>query len=148
MIRISEESYFKIGKHGESAYPEECCGILLGSNDGINQVIEEVVELDNEQGENRQRRFYVTPEQYMKAEKIASEKSLDLLGFYHSHPDHPAAPSEFDREHALPWFVYIIVSIMREKAKDMTAWRLNNLRYFESVELTVDSKADKQNVMG
>jgi len=111
---------------------------MLGSNDGKNQVVEDVVGLENEQGENRQRRFFVTPEQYIKAEKIAAERNLDLIGFYHSHPDHPARPSEFDREHALPWFVYVIVSVMGQKAKNITAWTLNDSRRFEPVDLKIE----------
>ena len=138
MIRISKESLYKIDRHGEKTYPEECCGIMLGSNDGKNQVVEDVVGLENEQGENRQRRFFVTPEQYIKAEKIAAERNLDLIGFYHSHPDHPARPSEFDREHALPWFVYVIVSVMEQKAKNITAWTLNDSRRFEPVDLKIE----------
>ena len=101
---------------------------MLGkSSDGV-QDVEQIVELDNTQEENRRRRFLISPEQYMKAEKIATEKKLELLGFYHSHPDHTAIPSVFDTEHALPWFAYIITSVMRGKAVRTTAWLLNETR--------------------
>jgi proteasome lid subunit RPN8/RPN11 len=138
MIKISKEALSQIERHGEDAYPEECCGIMLGSNDGSDRIVEEVMRLDNEQDENRKRRFFVTPKQYMRAEQIAVEKKLELLGFYHSHPDHPAAPSEFDREHALPWFIYVIASIMERKAGNVTAWTLNDSRRFEQVKLMVE----------
>ncbi|MGO9482516.1 MAG: Mov34/MPN/PAD-1 family protein [Candidatus Kryptoniota bacterium] len=144
MIRITKESILQIEKHGERAYPEECCGIMLGINDGNDRGIEEVFGLDNEQGENRQRRFFVTPKQYLQAERIAVERKLQLLGFYHSHPDHPAAPSEFDRDHALPWFTYLIVSVAQGKAKDITAWFLNETRErFDKSDLLMEVEREK-----
>ncbi len=128
MIQLPEEMQHRIELHGEQAYPEECCGILLGfDNDGDRQV-EEIVEIDNHQDENRRRRFLITPDQYRKAEQAAKEKNMQLLGFYHSHPDHPAIPSTFDREHALPWFDYIIVSIQNGRATGMASWLLNEDR--------------------
>jgi proteasome lid subunit RPN8/RPN11 len=144
MVRISQSVISQIEKHGERTYPEECCGIMLGLNDGNNQIVGEIVEFENEQDENRRRRFFVTPKQYMEAERIATEKKLELLGFYHSHPDHPAAPSEFDRDHALPWFTYVIVSIMNREAKDITAWLLNETRErFDKKELFVEEEVTK-----
>ncbi len=144
MIKIPASVVYQIGKHGEKTYPEECCGIILGRNDGIGQVVEEIVELENEQGENRRRRFFVTPKQYMLAERIAAEKKMELLGFYHSHPDHPAAPSEFDRDHALPWFTYVIVAIANGEAKDTTAWLLSESREkFDKKELLVEEEMTK-----
>ncbi|MFZ1081360.1 MAG: M67 family metallopeptidase [Candidatus Kryptoniota bacterium] len=139
MIRVQKESVVQIEKHGEQTYPEECCGIMLGLNDGDTQIIESVVELENEQDENRRRRFFVTPKQYLQAERTAAQRSLELLGFYHSHPDHPAIPSAFDTEHALPWFTYFVVSITQGKANKLTAWKLNETReHFDEKELSVE----------
>jgi proteasome lid subunit RPN8/RPN11 len=144
MVRISRDIALQIERHGERTYPEECCGIMLGITDGSNQTVGEIVEFENEQDENRRRRFFVTPKQYMRAERIATEKKLELLGFYHSHPDHPAAPSEFDRDHALPWFTYVIVSIMNREAKDITAWLLSQSREkFDKKELFVEEEVTK-----
>lgn len=128
MIRISEELVRRIEDHGQATYPEECCGILLGSNEGDETVITGMAELDNYQPENRRRRFLITPGQYLQAERIAYDRGLELLGFYHSHPDHPAIPSEFDREHALPWFTYLVLAVERGRSKAITAWHLSETR--------------------
>jgi len=117
-----------INAHGERTFPEECCGILLGVTEGKDHIILESQELDNLQDENRKRRFYITPGQYRAAEREAAARKLELLGFYHSHPDHPAIPSAFDTEHALPWFTYIIVSVRAGRAGDVTAWILSDAR--------------------
>ena len=139
MIRMTKESVRQIEQHGERTYPEECCGILLGlKKDGV-QKVEIVVELDNSQDGNRRRRFFVTPKQYLQAERMAVERGLELLGFYHSHPDHPAIPSAFDTEHALPCFIYVIVSVVEGKAKSMTAWLLSETReHFNERTLSVE----------
>jgi proteasome lid subunit RPN8/RPN11 len=128
MIRLSKKIVDEIEYHGEQTYPEECCGMLLGFSKNSIHFIEEVIRIDNSQDENRRRRFFITPEQYRQAEQLARELKMELLGFYHSHPDHPAAPSAFDTDHALPWFTYIIVSVGQGKAAAMTAWLLNEER--------------------
>ncbi len=145
MIRMTKKSVLQIERHGERTYPEECCGIMLGmSKDGI-QTVETIAELDNNQDENRRRRFFVTPKQYLQAERMASERNSELLGFYHSHPDHPAIPSEFDRKHALPWFTYVIVSVADGKAKAMAAWLLSETRErFDERELSVEESLVEQ----
>jgi proteasome lid subunit RPN8/RPN11 len=128
MIRLSKKIVDEIEYHGEQTYPEECCGMLLGFSDHDIHSIESVIPIDNSQGDNRKRRFLITPEQYRQAEQLADKWKMELLGFYHSHPDHPAAPSAFDTDHALPWFSYIIVSVGHGKAAAMTAWLLNEER--------------------
>jgi proteasome lid subunit RPN8/RPN11 len=147
MVIILKELADKIENHGMSCYPEECCGIILGKTDGGKRIVSDVFELHNYQEENRRRRFFVTPGEYMRAERIATEKGLELLGFYHSHPDHPAIPSEFDREHALPWFTYVVLAVDRGEAKVMTAWELSESRdkFLErhlSVEQNLRDSAD------
>ena len=127
-MRISDDLVAKIRSHGEHTYPEECCGILLGSGAGDVAIVQDVVEIDNSQDENRRRRFFVTPEQYRKSEELADSRGLVLLGFYHTHPDHPAAPSDFDLNHALPWFTYVIMSVVRGQGGDVTAWLLRDDR--------------------
>ena len=128
MIRLSEKIVDEIEIHAEQTYPEECCGMMLGYSDTNIHVVESVIPIDNSQGDNRKRRFLITPEQYRHAEQLADKGNRELLGFYHSHPDHPAAPSAFDTDHALPWFSYIIVSVEKGKAAAMTAWLLNEER--------------------
>ena len=128
MIEISNELLDRIKIHGEKIYNEECCGALFGNSDDENRTILDILEFENEKEESRQNRFLITPDQYRLAEKLAKEKNLELLGFYHSHPDHPAQPSQFDIDHALPWFIYIIVSVNNAKANNLTSWILKEDR--------------------
>jgi proteasome lid subunit RPN8/RPN11 len=128
MIRLSKIIVDEIEFHAEQTYPEECCGMMLGHSRNESHFIEKVIKIDNSQEVNRRRRFFITPEQYRFAEQLARKWNMELLGFYHSHPDHPAAPSVFDTDHALPWFTYIIVSVEHGKAAAMTAWLLQEER--------------------
>jgi proteasome lid subunit RPN8/RPN11 len=137
-VKMSDEVFRQIVAHGERTYPEECCGVMLGEDTDSQRRVREIVEIDNLQDANRQQRFLISPDQYRKAERHAAERHLDLLGFYHSHPDHPAAPSAFDTEHALPWFTYVIVSVVKGKADRTTAWILGESRaQFAEQRLTV-----------
>jgi len=121
----------QIESEGAAAYPNECCGILFGRDvkEGAlrRRVVERLLPVANvfEAGE-QYHRFSISPRQLMEAEKIAVEESRLVLGFYHSHPDHPAKPSEYDREHAWPFYSYIIVSIAQRRAVDMTSWVLDD----------------------
>jgi len=128
MIEIPERLIQEIHLHGERTYPEECCGVMLGVQQDRLQIVHTILPIGNSQELNRQRRFLITPEQYRNAEKNAIDMGFDLLGFYHSHPDHPAMPSAFDTEHALPWFTYVIVSIINGKARTTSAWVLSEDR--------------------
>ena len=113
-----------IRKHGEVAYPEECCGLLLGCVLEDHRLVEVAVPMLNARIENRQRRFLITPDSYREAERLATARGLELIGFYHSHPDHPARPSEYDLEHALPWHSYVVLGVREGKAGDCTSWVL------------------------
>ena len=113
-----------IRAHGQETYPHECCGALVGQ-DGI---VTTVVALPNTTEEGPRRRFLVRPSDYRQAERRATEMGGELLGFYHSHPDHPARPSQYDLDHAWPTFAYIIVSVMNGAAGDMTVWYLKQDR--------------------
>jgi len=113
-----------IRAHGQEAYPHECCGALVG-RDGTAT---EVVALPNTTEEGPRRRFLVRPSDYRDAERRATELGAELLGFYHSHPDHPARPSQYDLDHAWPTFAYIIVAVADGAAGDMTVWFLKDDR--------------------
>jgi proteasome lid subunit RPN8/RPN11 len=113
-----------IRQHGEQTYPHECCGALVGDDDGVAHV----VALPNTTEEGPRRRFLVRAEDYRLAERRASELGGTLIGFYHSHPDHPARPSQYDLDHAWPTFAYVIVSVASGKASDMTVWYLKDDR--------------------
>jgi proteasome lid subunit RPN8/RPN11 len=113
-----------IRAHGVETYPNECCGALIGTNG----VVTATYALPNTTEEGPRRRFLVRPGDYREAEKQASVLGGELLGFYHSHPDHPARPSQYDLDHAWPFFSYIIVSVREGVSEDMTSWRLREDR--------------------
>jgi proteasome lid subunit RPN8/RPN11 len=121
-----------IRRHGEETYPHECCGALVGRDGHVTAT----VPLSNTTEEGPRRRFLVRPADYQLAERRAGELGVDLLGFYHSHPDHPARPSQYDLDHAWPNFAYVIVAVAAAKAGDMTVWWLKEDRStFEEGEL-------------
>ena len=113
-----------IRAHGRETYPHECCGALIG-RDGV---VAEILALPNTTEEGPRRRFLVRPSDYREAERRASELGAELLGFYHSHPDHPARPSQYDLDHAWPNFAYIIVAVAAGVAAEMTVWFLKDDR--------------------
>ncbi len=113
-----------IRAHGQQTYPHECCGALVG-RDGHVAV---AVPLANTTEEGPRRRFLVRPSDYREAEKQATVLGGELLGFYHSHPDHPARPSQYDLDHAWPTFAYVIVAVAAGTAQDMTVWFLKEDR--------------------
>lgn len=143
-MRMPDMLFRQIAVHAERTYPEECCGLMLGLQTGDEREVRETLEIDNSQDANRRRRFLISPEQYREAERLAAERNLELLGFYHSHPDHPAAPSDFDTEHALPWFTYVIMSVAEGKADRATAWVLEEDRVrFAEQPLTIRALAGR-----
>jgi proteasome lid subunit RPN8/RPN11 len=113
-----------IRRHGAETYPNECCGALYG-RDGV---VTATFALPNATEEGPRRRFMVRPEDYRTAEQGAAAAGGELVGFYHSHPDHPARPSQYDLDHAWPFFSYIIVSVRGGTPEDMTSWRLRDDR--------------------
>ena len=117
-----------ITRHGEASYPEECCGFLIGHADGGTTVVERVLSVGNERQESRHNRYLISPETVLAANKEARALSLDVVGYYHSHPDHPARPSEFDRDHAWPGLSYLIISVQGGKLADTRSWRLSDDR--------------------
>lgn len=122
-----------IRAHGVETYPHECCGALYGRD----KVVTSVLALPNTTEEGPRRRFLVRPQDYRQAEQRATEGGLELLGFYHSHPDHPARPSQYDLDHAWPFFSYVIVSVHAGVPVDMTSWLLRDDRSgFDPEELT------------
>jgi proteasome lid subunit RPN8/RPN11 len=121
-----------IRRHGEETYPHECCGALVGRGGSVKAT----VPLPNTTEEGPRRRFLVRPSDYRLAEDRANELGGELMGFYHSHPDHPARPSQFDLDHAWPTFAYVIVAVASGRSGDMTVWWLRDDRSsFEEGEL-------------
>jgi len=128
-------------EHGELTYPYECCGFLFGS-DKENRIIEEAVPVDNSQPGDQRKRFEISPQDYMKAEKYGLENDLELVGIYHSHPDHPAIPSRHDHKQALPFFSYIILSIREAVFLKITSWKLNDQGDFKSEKIEILNKLE------
>ena len=136
-IELSLEHRKRIEQHGAEAYPNECCGFLLGREENGSRVILDVAPIQNawQSMENNpyevrpedslRNRSLVDPKDYMRIDREARQKGLDIISFYHSHPDHPARPSEFDRKHALPFLIYVILAVEKGIPREMTAWLLN-----------------------
>jgi len=127
-LKIRETLLQKIHAHGVETYPHECCGALLGRDGEGSREIIDLLPLANRRVDSPRNRFELTPDDVRLAERTAAGKHLDLLGWYHSHPDAPARPSEFDRDHAWPWYSYIIVSVLKGEPRDTTSWRLRDDR--------------------
>jgi proteasome lid subunit RPN8/RPN11 len=139
-LGITAELAEKIREQGVETYPYECCGALLGTDHAVlanvpnqesGRISREVLSLFplvNRRDDSPRNRFAVTADDVREAEKAASAQGLEVIGWYHSHPDHPAKPSDFDRDHAWPWYSYIIVSVHTGVPQDMTSWRLKDDR--------------------
>jgi cysteine synthase B len=138
-LRVPGDVLATIRGHAASAYPDECCGALIGLESGP---VAEAFELSNTTSLDHRRRFLIGPEAYRSAEARATETGGELLGFYHSHPDHPAVPSAFDLEHAWPNLRYMIVSVRAGRPEEARSWRLRGDRSgFEEDTLVVESAA-------
>ena len=123
MISISTDLLDQIRAHGVRDYPYECCGLLLGRYGAEGKVVKETYAISNAREESAKRnRFLIQPEELMRGERYALERDLEVVGFYHSHPDSPARPSQYDLEHAWPTYSYIIVSTTAERAGDLLSW--------------------------
>ncbi len=123
-LKVSKDWLKEIERHGEEAYPNECCGFLLGRREDGVKVVAGLVCTDNERLDSARNRYLISPEAYRHTEAEAEQRGLEIVGFYHSHPDAPARPSDFDREHALPWCSYVIVSVQGGRSADIKAWVL------------------------
>lgn len=123
MISISESLLREIREHGVRDYPYECCGLLLGRYEADGKVVNETYPISNAREESAKRnRFLIQPEELLRGEQYARSRQLEVVGFYHSHPDSPAIPSRYDLEHAWPTYSYIIVSTSEGHAGDLYSW--------------------------
>ena len=130
MIRIDEKNIEAITAHGERDYPHECGGMLIGrfEADGRKTVVETFPLENAREEEARHNRVLILPGDVLKAERYARERKLDVIGYYHSHPESPAVPSQYDLDHALPVWSYVIASVISGKVVDILSWEMENDR--------------------
>ena len=136
-------------QHGAEAYPNECCGFLVGREEKGRKVVCDVAPIENVWGsennpyeiraeDSTRNRTLVDPKDYLRVAREARNKGMDIIGFYHSHPDHPARPSEFDRQYAVEYLVYVILAVEKGVPREMTAWLLDADRTrFLSEEISI-----------
>jgi proteasome lid subunit RPN8/RPN11 len=151
-IKVTREQLDRIRRHGEQSYPHECCGFLLGASEGGINLLKEVYPARNEwedaapgeqaaaggPAESRKNRYLITPEQYRSADQYGRGRGLGIIGYYHSHPDHPAAPSGFDLDHSCwPGESYMIVAVERGRAADLNSFTKPDYTHFEQEEILV-----------
>lgn len=135
-LEISSSLLEHIHRFGEVAYPDEGAGLLLGISDGAKKQVKAVLPLSNSREDSaRHNRYLLTPQDYLHGEQEAARLGLDVLGVFHSHPDHPNRPSEFDREWAMPWFSYLITSVQAGAAAGSRSWLLSEDRQAFSEEI-------------
>ena len=136
---ISRHLADKIRAHGAETYPYECCGALLGRDaeamdpEAVREVLA-LFPLVNRRDDSPRNRFSLTGQDVLDADRAAQKQGMEVIGWYHSHPDHPARPSQYDQDHAWPWYSYVIVSVQNGAPQDMTSWRLNDDRQAFSPE--------------
>lgn len=129
MIFLTEEHKKAIEAHGEATYPYECGGMLIGRFDKEKgKTVVELLPMENSSQEDRKNRVLILPKDVLRAERYAREKKLDVVGYYHSHPEDRAVPSQYDLDHALPVWSYIIVSVLKGKAADLRSWEMEHDR--------------------
>ncbi|MEO1375361.1 MAG: M67 family metallopeptidase [Cyanobacteria bacterium J06635_10] len=143
MIQLNFEHLQIIKSHAESTYPEECCGVILGDIDGDRKTVVEIIPTQNAWNSetagdfpkdditySRKRRYTIAPQDMLQLQKSARERNLNIIGIFHSHPDYPAIPSEFDRNCAWQEYSYIIVSVQKGQAGDINSWVLDENSVF------------------
>jgi proteasome lid subunit RPN8/RPN11 len=132
-----------IGRHGEADYPAEACGLIGGTLEGGRKVAVQLVPLANRRTDSARNRYLIDPESFRRAEQRLDRDGLEVIGVYHSHPDHPPEPSAFDREHAWPWLSYVIVGVERGRAGALKSWVLadDRARFVEEAVTLEERKA-------
>ncbi|KAF3889481.1 MULTISPECIES: M67 family metallopeptidase [Nostocales] len=149
MIHLNPEHLQTIYSHAETTYPEECCGLLLGSLTDSNKIALEVIPTENAWSETsdpfedstatKQRRYTIAPQVMLQVQKDARDRNLSIIGIYHSHINNPANPSEFDRQLAWQEYSYLIVSVMDGKVAGIKSWILDDNHQFQAEAMDVGS---------
>lgn len=152
ILKVKLEHLKTIKKHSLDCYPEECCGLLLGKINAQEKIVVKVIPTEND-WENQQdiftdftqhsersnrNNFSISPQILVKIQQQARQENLDIIGVYHSHPDHPAIPSNFDKAIAWQTYSYIIVSVTAKETKKLLNWSLNSQGNFEEEKMIID----------
>ena len=141
MIHIKKEHMDEIEAHGKEGYPHEVCGIILGIAGSEKNEALQLRRAANLNTDRAHDRYELDPKDLLRAEKDARDGEMEIIGFYHSHPDHPDIPSEFDRERAWPSYSYIIISVMGGKETSTKSWLLNDeSQAFEEEKIIVSGE--------
>jgi proteasome lid subunit RPN8/RPN11 len=139
---LSEEIARRIRVHAVDTYPYECCGALLGVDGAEGREVRDLMALENRREDSPQNRFSIAPEDFRAAERAARERDFEIIGWYHSHPDAAARPSQYDREHAWPWYSYVVIGVEAREPREMTSWRLADDRSrFQAEAIEVEARA-------
>ena len=136
-LTVDKDAMKKMHDHAVETFPYECCGFFYG-NEKDGRLVTLAIPVENSKEGDQRRRFEISALDYMKAERYASEKDMDLLGIYHSHPNHPARPSEHDLKQAVPYFSYIIISVMEGTVDKTTSWQLDENNEFKEENLETE----------
>ncbi len=123
---IPKAIHEQIQCHAVACYPEECCGLLIGQDDGQCKRIQAIRKVQNAAEESRQNRYLIAPLDLLNAENFARSHGWEILGIYHSHPDHLPHPSRRDREHAILYYSYIILCVSKDRAGELSCWVLHD----------------------
>ncbi len=137
MIHLNEQLLDALKNDAFHSFPDECCGFMLGKENGEERVIEQIIVVNNCKEGDKRRRFEISPSDYLNAERYADENQLQLLGVYHSHPNHPSIPSEHDRIAAQPYFSYTILSVRENELVSVQSWKLNEQFQFEEEKVLI-----------
>lgn len=154
MLKLNAAQLEAIRRHAAADYPAECCGMLVGNEQEGTKIVNEVaplanlrhsperaaefVPLENPGRESERNRYLIDPREQLRVEKESRDRGLEVVGYYHSHPDHPSRPSEYDRDHAWPWYSYLIVAVEQGNPRDFRSWVLSEDRaefHQEQVEI-------------
>ncbi len=141
-LKLTAEIAERIRAHAAESYPYECCGALVGRGRAEAREVLDILRLANRREDSPKNRYAIRSDDVRRAELFARDRKVELLGWYHSHPDAPARPSDYDREHAWPWYSYLIVSVDQGEAREMACWRLRDDRSrFEPEEVEAGVEA-------
>jgi len=128
---VRDQHIAAIRKHGEADYPHEACGLMGGTTEGDRTVVRQLVPLANERSDSARNRYLIDPDAFRRAQKTLDDEGLDIVGVYHSHPDHPAEPSETDRRAGWEGWSYLIAAVESGEVTALRSWRLVGAGFVE-----------------